>query len=383
MISKSTCHQRAAFTRAMRTLIVLLVALLAAGGWDPSPTLARSSEGNQAASAPGPDDDEGGEAEGDDEDGDENPPNAKPKPDPKPKHDPKPKQDPKPKTDPKPKPDDDEPQPVDDTDESESDAKEEKGQARKRRRHEKRRERRHERRQRRREKRRARRHERRQPHRERRRERRRETRHGTRNRDAQRDRRVRDARDRSRSVSRKQRSDHPPKRASVRVASSPTSDEADETHRTSPKGKNSKQRRGSEVPGATDSHGGGEGDSATDEGLNDRGSVESSFFEALVQGGNDMEGSASVPLVGDEDDRAAQPAVPRVGTGLPLTGFQLLVMLSIGFTLILSGVVLYSRAIEHSVIEKASLWAVLKRSIQNLRRNPRGSSKRWRFDLRL
>jgi hypothetical protein len=102
----------------------------------------------------------------------------------------------------------------------------------------------------------------------------------------------------------------------------------------------------------------------------------------LVQGGNEIEGSASIALVEKGDEHVAQPEASSDGTGLPLTGFQVLVMLSVGLTLILIGGILYGSAVRHRSIDKASLWTATKRSVREWHPTARRASKRWRFGLR-
>lgn len=160
----------------------------------------------------------------------------------------------------------------------------------------------------------------------------------------------------------------------------PTNHDAGEGRRNnSPKAKHWKGKRGSQGFLGLGSYGGGRGDSASDdEGVGDEGDVKGSFVEALVQGGNEIDGSASVALVEEADENVAQPEASSDGTGLPLTGFQLLVMLSVGLALILIGAVLYGSAVGHRSIDNARLWATTRRSIQGWRQ----TSKRWRFGLR-
>jgi hypothetical protein len=107
------------------------------------------------------------------------------------------------------------------------------------------------------------------------------------------------------------------------------------------------------------------------------GDVKGSFLQALVQGGNEIEGS-SVALVEDIDDHVPQAEASSDGRGLPLTGFQLVVMLSVGLTLILLGAILYGSALGHRSMGNARLWPATKRSIQGWRQ----TAKRWRFGFR-
>jgi hypothetical protein len=109
--------------------------------------------------------------------------------------------------------------------------------------------------------------------------------------------------------------------------------------------------------------------------------VKSSFIETLVQGGNEIEGSASVAVLEESADELAQSSVPSTEPGLPLTGFQLLVMLSVGLGLIVTGVVLLGRAVGDGP-RAARRAASTSRSVREWYATARRASKRWRFGFR-
>jgi hypothetical protein len=101
-------------------------------------------------------------------------------------------------------------------------------------------------------------------------------------------------------------------------------------------------------------------------GWSDAGAVgDHASLRALVIGGNHIHGTASVELAADETDEVRKSSSAGAGKafsmpfsngfGMPLTGFDILVMSVMGLSLILVGVILFARGIERqSAVRKST-----------------------------